>query len=154
MNARRARPNRFPWPPIILAGSILLSIGLQYLYPLEASFTFSRLLGAALIFAALATDIWAMKTLHDSSTTVLPHRASSHLVTKGPFQYSRNPIYVANMLLLTGIGLVTANGWFLIAAPLDGVLTHFLAVRREENHLHALFGFKYEDYCRRVRRWI
>jgi hypothetical protein len=37
------------------------------------------------------------------------------------------------------------NGWFLLLAPVDGVLTHLLAIRREESHLIALFGYQYED---------
>lgn len=154
MNAFRSRPNRLPWPPILLVGLTLAAIGLDMAMPLQISFSGMRPLGVVLIGLALCIDLWAMKTLYDARTTILPNRGSTHLVTQGPFRYSRNPIYVANMLLMIGMGLFAANGWLLLLAPIDGVLTHFLAVKREENHLIALFGYQYENYCRKVRRWI
>ncbi|MDP3525366.1 MAG: isoprenylcysteine carboxylmethyltransferase family protein, partial [Hoeflea sp.] len=114
----------------------------------------ARTLGGALIGGALGIDLWAMKTLHEAHTTILPNRGSSHLVTQGPFGFSRNPIYVANMVLMIGIGLLSLNAWFLPLALVNGILTYMLAIRREENHLHAKFGYQFETYCRKVRRFI
>jgi hypothetical protein len=100
------------------------------------------------------------RPLGDAHAAVKPRPPScptadqSHLVTNGPFGYSRNPIYLANMVLLAGMGFFRSNGWFVLLAPVDGVLTHLLAIRREESHLIALFGYEYEAYCRKVRRWI
>lgn len=154
MNERRTRPNVIPWPPLLIIGLTALAIAMQVIYPIDPGFSWSRTLGAVLILTALAVDLWAMKTLNDGRTTILPHRGSSHLVTKGPFQFSRNPIYLANFILMAGLGLFFANGWMLLLAPVDALLTHILAVRREESHLTAIFGYDYEAYCRRVRRWI
>lgn len=154
MNAYRTRPNSMPWPPLILAATLLAAIALGYLHPLHVGFPLSRTIGVLLATLAITLDLWAMKALIEARTTVMPNRGSSHLVTCGPFRFSRNPIYFANIVLLAGLGLATGNGWLLPLALCDGLLTHFLAIRREESHLIALFGYKYEDYCRRVRRWI
>lgn len=154
MNAYRSRPSVMPWPPLILAGTLLVAVTLGHLRPLHVGFPLSHTIGVLLATLAITLDLWAMKTLHEARTTVMPNRRSSHLVTCGPFRFSRNPIYLANIVLLTGLGLATGNGWFLPLAICDGLLTHFLAIRREESHLIALFGYKYEDYCRSVRRWI
>ncbi|MEP3438155.1 MAG: isoprenylcysteine carboxylmethyltransferase family protein [Hoeflea sp.] len=154
MNAYRARPNYIPWPPILLVGLTVVAIGLNLVAPMTLAFTGVRTLGAALLVVALAIDLWTMKTLHEAHTTILPNRGSSHLVTYAAFSYSRNPIYVANMVLMIGMGLFSMNAWFLPLAVVDGILTHFLAVRREENHLIAKFGYQFESYCRKVRRWI
>lgn len=154
MNAYRARPNLLPWPPILIVGLTLAAILLNMVVPLGIGFSGIRPLGIALILVALCIDLWAMKTLSDAQTTILPNRGSSHLVTQGPFGYSRNPIYVANVMLMLGMGLFSMNAWFLLLAPVDAVLTYFLAIRREEYHLTALFGYQYESYCRKVRRWI
>ena len=154
MNSYRERPNFVPWPPLLLVGFTLAGIALPYLSALPVNVAGMRIFGVALMVAALGIDLWAMRTLHEAKTTILPNRGSSHLVTSGPFAHSRNPIYVANMLLLAGMGCFAANGWFLVLAPVNGVLTYFLAIRREENHLLARFGYPYEAYCRRVRRWI
>jgi len=154
MNAYRERPNFIPWPPLLLVGLTLTAIALNFVAPLALDFSGIRTLGVLLIVVALGIDLWAMRTLHDAKTTILPNRGSSHLVAHGPFGYSRNPIYLANMLLLAGMGCFAMNGWFLLLAPLDGLLTHFLAIRREERHLLARFGYQFEAYCRKVRRWI
>lgn len=154
MNAYRTRPNLLPWPPMLIIGLTLAAILLNVIAPLEIGFAGMRPLGVVLLLLAVCVDLWAMKTLSDCETTILPNRRSSHLVTQGPFGYSRNPIYVANVMLMFGMGLFSMNAWFLVLAPLDAVLTYFLAIRREESHLTALFGYQYENYCRKVRRWI
>ena len=154
MTPYRARPNYIPWPPILLVGLSLAAIGLNLSQPMPLVFPGARAVGGALIGMALGIDLWAMRTLHEAHTTILPNRGSSHLVTHGPFSYSRNPIYIANMVLMIGIGFLSLNGWFLLLAVVNGLLTYFLAVRREENHLFAKFGYQFETYCRKVRRWI
>lgn len=154
MNAIRARPNLVPWPPILIVSLTVAAIALNLAAPVAVDFAGVRLIGAALIVLALGIDLWAMKTLHDAHTTIMPNRGSTYLVTHGPFRYSRNPIYVANIILMIGLGFVAENGWLVLLAPVDGVLTHFLAIRREENHLNAMFGYQFETYCRKVRRWI
>lgn len=154
MNAYKARPNRIPWPPLLLIGLTAAAFLANWLMPVPLEFAASKTTGAVLISLALGVDIWAMRTLYEARTTILPHRGSEHLVSQGPFRFSRNPIYVSNMALMAGLGLLIGNGWLVLLAPIDGLLTHFLAVRREERHLIAKFGYEYESYCRRVRRWI
>jgi protein-S-isoprenylcysteine O-methyltransferase Ste14 len=85
---------------------------------------------------------------------ILPHRAATALVTTGPFAWSRNPIYLANGLLLLGLGGLFDNAWFFVAAPVAAFATDRLAIRREERHLAALFGAAWSVYVGRVRRWL
>ena len=154
MKSYREKPNRIPWPPLLMVTFTLIAIVANHIVPLPMEFGGTRPLGIILIVAAIVVDLWAMKTLYEARTTVLPNRGSDHLVTRGPFGFSRNPIYVANMVLLVGMGCLSMNTWFLLLAPLNGIMTHFLAVRREETHLLARFGYQFEAYCRKVRRWI
>lgn len=139
---------------MLLLALTLTAILLNRTFPLPLEFGGTRIVGILLIIIALGIDLWAMRTLHEAHTTILPNRGSKYLVAHGPFGFSRNPIYVANMVLLVGMGCLSQNAWFLLLAPVDGVMTHFLAIRREENHLLAKFGYQFEAYCRKVRRWI
>jgi protein-S-isoprenylcysteine O-methyltransferase Ste14 len=154
MNVYRKRPTLLPWPPFILTLAIIAGLVLGHNAPFHLGFPMARVLGVTLIVAALFIDIRAMLTLRKARTTIWPNRSSRHLVVSGPYGYTRNPIYVANVMLLVGLGLVLGNMWFMPLALADAVLTYFLAIRREENHLIANFGYKYEAYCRAVRRWI
>ena len=157
MNAYRVKPLSFPWPPLFYGAAIFAAwmfhqfAGLPALLPNEK---LRWITGATMISMAIGLDLWATKTLLESCTTILPHRASRHLVTHGPYRYTRNPIYLGYTLITMGIGLFTGNAWFFIMATLAAVFTTMLAIRREEMHLHARFGIEYERYCRKTRRWI
>jgi protein-S-isoprenylcysteine O-methyltransferase Ste14 len=76
------------------------------------------------------------------------------LVTEGIFAHSRNPLYAGNFLVVLGL-LVVLNspaGW---AIGLPGVLFVYAAITRaEESFLRGRFGAAYEEYCRRVPRFV
>lgn len=153
-----ARPNRLPWPPMIYVAAIALGILLAWLVPLPwFPSPFSDLLfaiGCVTLAGVVLIDVAAMRTLSRAKTTIMPHKASSHLVTSGPYSFTRNPIYLANTMLTIGIGLVSGVAWFLPLAIAAAFLTQKLAIEREEKHLAAHFGKKYRDYMKKVRRWI
>jgi len=79
---------------------------------------------------------------------------ASSLVETGIFGHSRNPLYVANMLILLGLALVH-NGWvmYLLVLPVFAFV-YVAIVRAEEQYLGARFGTAYNAYCERVPRWI
>lgn len=83
-----------------------------------------------------------------------PDRGTGHLVTDGPFSFTRNPLYLAGTMLVLGIGLVSGIVWFLLLAILAAFTVQKLATEWEERHLQARFGETYLDYAGRVRRWI
>lgn len=154
----RDRPNRIPWPPLILAGAIGLGFLLGWLLPLPwptgGAAAALRWLGAALLAAGFALDLSAAAEFRRRRTTILPHRGATALLTGGPFAYSRNPIYVGNLLLISGAGLVFGELWHLVLVPPAAILLQTLAIRREEAHLAAKFGAAWEAYAARTRRWL
>ena len=79
---------------------------------------------------------------------------NSNLSVRGPYMFSRNPMYIGRYFLLTGCLLTTGYiGW----VPVLTVLYYFYAVnrvKREETRLHGLFGPDYENYCLNVNRFI
>ena len=75
------------------------------------------------------------------------------LVTTGLFAYSRNPIYVAFGLVLLCQFLVFPN-WIPLVYLGAGLGLLHRQVRREEEFLKRQYGQAYEDYCRRVRRYV
>ena len=157
MTDPRSRPNAIPWPPLVLLASLLIAAGAGLLLPLTlpaGPAVLRHAIGGLVALCGIGLDLWAMKSLHDGRTTVMPHRASSRLVIRGPYRFSRNPIYLGNTILLVGIGIAFNSLWFPLVAAAAAWATQKLAIEREERHLGALFGEEYEDYCRRVRRWL
>lgn len=76
------------------------------------------------------------------------------LVEGGIFGHSRNPLYLANMLILLGLAIVH-NGWvmYLVVLPLFA-FAYVAIVRAEEQYLGVRFETAYDAYCRRVPRWV
>ncbi|MGQ7791616.1 methyltransferase family protein [Faunimonas sp. B44] len=151
-------PNAIPWPPIVLFGSIGLGFVLGWLIPLPwldgQAVELAFYAGLLMILAALVIDMRVTRLFRRHGTTLLPHKGADALVTEGPFAWSRNPIYVGNLLLIGGVGLAAGELWHLILVPVAAALIDRLAIEREEAHLAAKFGQAWRDYERRVRRWV
>lgn len=76
------------------------------------------------------------------------------LVTTGIFNHCRNPLYVGNILMLAGVGILS-NSLIYMAIFIPLFLFIYQAiVLAEENFLRGKFGASFESYCRRVNRWI
>ena len=76
------------------------------------------------------------------------------LVTGGLFAHSRNPLYVGNLMILLGLLIIfNSPGGYLVALPL-AVFFYAAIVASEEAYLRGRFGEAYDDYCRRVPRFI
>lgn len=157
-NIQAAPPNRIPWPPILYGTAIIGGFVLNTFYPLAflGGFIgeFFVMLGVLVVLGALFVDVMTFLELRKAKTTIMPHKASDHLVTSGPFKLSRNPIYVANTALCFGLGLIFTNSWLFIAGIVAAIATHHLAIKREEQHLEAKFGSAWRNYRKQTRRWL
>jgi len=151
-------PNRIPWPPIVYLAALLAGLALNWYLPLpwpERPFRFVlAAIGLCAIGLAVALDIAAFRLFRRHRTTIMPHRAASALITEGPFARSRNPIYVGNTLLVSGLGLLFGVAWLVPAALLAAFAVQKLAIEREEAHLAEKFGEAWRDYAARTPRWL
>ena len=156
-NSHVERPSSFPWPPVLLALAFGGAWALQVILPLTWPGTddlAARIIGIGLGLAGLALLAWSALTLRRARTTILPHAGASALVTDGPFRFRRNPIYLADMLILLSLAELTKNVWLVILTPVFGLLVTWLAILPEERHLEARFGDAYRVYKERTRRLI
>ena len=110
--------------------------------------------GAILAIIGLALCASGMMVFASNSTTILPHRAPSALVTEGPYRFTRNPMYSGLALGYVGVAVLVGSWWPLLALPLVLFAMRRLVIDREETYLRAAFGPSYDLYCSRVRRWF
>jgi protein-S-isoprenylcysteine O-methyltransferase Ste14 len=148
------RPNSVPWPPLIYIGTALIAVVLNRIWPLGLDWSGLKFIGAALLAIAIAIEVWSFLTFRKHRTTIMPNKGAENLITSGPFAHSRNPIYVANTILVSGIGLYFGNLWLIPAAFIAALLTQELAIKREEKHLTLKFGEAWTQYTTRVPRWL
>lgn len=157
MNAYRVKPMIFPWTPVVYLAAVVVALVLHRIMPLDIEAQWQLAMQAlGLIGSASGAWLvgWGYVKLIRYRTGLLSSSATSHLVTSGPYRFSRNPVYLGYTLAMMGAGLFTGNLWLVIGTVATVVITHAWIVRSEEKHLLARFGFEFECYCRRTRAWI
>ncbi|OFW05940.1 MAG: hypothetical protein A3I61_06590 [Acidobacteria bacterium RIFCSPLOWO2_02_FULL_68_18] len=89
-----------------------------------------------------------------SRTSPIPFRPAAALVTAGPYTVTRNPMYVSLALLTAGLALFLNTWWTIVLlVPAVAGVQQFVIVP-EERYLRRRFGTEYEQYTRRVHRWL
>jgi protein-S-isoprenylcysteine O-methyltransferase Ste14 len=86
--------------------------------------------------------------------TPAPFDAPRQFVAVGPYQFVRNPMYVGGLTVLAGLALYVRSPAMLAFALIWFGGAHLFVLFYEEPVLRAKFGQTYEDYLRRVPRWI
>ncbi len=75
------------------------------------------------------------------------------LVTGGMFAHCRNPMYLGNVLMVVGVGLVANSASFLLIIAPAVIFIYQAIILAEENYLQSKFGESYREYCREAGRW-
>jgi protein-S-isoprenylcysteine O-methyltransferase Ste14 len=87
-----------------------------------------------------------------SETRTTGSVGGTFLIISGPFAYVRNPLYVGNILIYLGLGIMSF-AWFpylQVLAVLFFLFQYYLIVKEEEKYLRERFKEEYKDYCKNV----
>lgn len=76
------------------------------------------------------------------------------LAVSGPYAYVRNPLYVGNILIYCGFGLMAAVPWLVAATFVWFAFQYAMIVSREEEFLISRFGESYDEFRRNVPRFL
>ena len=79
---------------------------------------------------------------------------AEELVTNGIFAHCRNPLYVGNILMLLGVGILANSLIYLIVVMPVFLFIYQCIVLAEENFLRQKFGEVFDAYCKKVNRWV
>jgi protein-S-isoprenylcysteine O-methyltransferase Ste14 len=135
------------------------AVGLAYLKKPDGASLFAvrtdaiGWLGGGIVLASLVLHFWSSATLARGERH---GPAVSTPVTDGAFRHLRNPIYLAGITLLLGVGLLYGplRAWDLGLPVVLLLYFHVAVARVEEPELRRRFGSRYHDYCERVPRWL
>jgi protein-S-isoprenylcysteine O-methyltransferase Ste14 len=113
----------------------------------------SALILAAVAIALCASAIWSFIA---SKTTVNPTTpaSASFVVSSGVYRFTRNPMYLAFLLLLSAWAICLANLMSSLALPVFVLFMNRFQIKPEERALLSKFGTQYEQYLALVRRWV
>ena len=142
-------------PPLLLALVLIAGFLARWLVPLNfLSSPLSMSIGPIVTAASFGWFFWAVYTMRRGDASIPTGEPTEAIVVRGPFRFSRNPIYVAMLLLQVGIGIWGNSLWFFGLAVVSVALLWWGVILREERYLEHKFGEEYLSYKRRVRRWL
>jgi protein-S-isoprenylcysteine O-methyltransferase Ste14 len=115
----------------------------------------SLIAGFAVVVLGEMIRFWGV-SIAGSETRTTGRVGGTYLITNGPFAHVRNPLYLGNMLMYAGIGVMSMAlfPWLLIAAIIWFYVQYYMIVTNEEEYLRGQFGSEYAEYCRNVRRFL
>jgi protein-S-isoprenylcysteine O-methyltransferase Ste14 len=148
--------NRIPPPVVTLAVGLAMAAGAlaapTYPIPLVIRLAVA---GGLLLFAGLVGG-GAIAAFGKAKTTINPVHieSASALVTSGAFRITRNPMYLAMVLLLTAEAVIYGRPALLLGPLLFLVFITRFQIVPEERVMQAKFGQAYTAYRARVRRWL
>ena len=143
-------------PPVWLLGFIVLTYWIRAFQPdaLSLGGTIGWGIGTMLVAVGLILILLAALQMQRHRTTIIPHQEAARLVTTGIFGRSRNPIYLGDALIFSGLAL----RWEVpIALGLVPVFTWIITQRfiiAEEQRLMAKFPAEFTRYRETTPRWV
>ncbi|HEY7878878.1 MAG TPA: isoprenylcysteine carboxylmethyltransferase family protein [Gemmatimonadaceae bacterium] len=148
-------PGVIAFPPLMVAGTLGLGLILHWLFPRHPFPAVpAHFVGAVLVVSGAVLLAWGATTMRRAGTNIDPGQPALVIVTGGPFRFTRNPLYVATLVIYVGVTLLFNALWpFVLFVPLV-ILLDWGVIRREERYLTAKFGEPYLAYCARARRWV
>ena len=111
---------------------------------------------ALLLILGVVIGLISLYQFYKAKTSVDPRSPTkaTKLVTGGVYRFTRNPMYLAMLLLLLALGLKLGNAFNAITAAFFVAYMNRFQIEPEEETLSDLFGKEYKTYCTAVRRWF
>ena len=156
MNPKDAdHPQVITWPPLIFAACAVGGALAHFIFPVRVTrYSVALAAAAVLTLTSASLAIWAERVMKAAGTNVRPDKPSLVIVSKCPYRFTRNPVYLSLCLLQLAIGFFL-NGWVpVLFTALLALILHFGVILREESYLEGKFGEEYLSFKNRVRRWL
>lgn len=145
---------KFP-PPFIPLSFIGIGYALQRLKPMDLPGNEDwSIAGWGIVAAGIALLIWGQRQFVANKTNIRPDKPASTVICSGPYRFTRNPLYLAFLILQTGIGILMANLWIVLFVPLTMIAITLYVIPREEAYMERAFGDDYLALKATVRRWL
>ena len=143
-------------PPVLpalftIAGAVVHR-GAWHVEPLAAPWPLAASVILMLTALGLAVSAFLVFRQHDESLDL--RKPTRHLVSAGPYRISRNPVYLAFLVFIAGLGCANNAAAVMLAVVPAFVALNWYTIPHEEAYLRRTLGTAYDEYAARVRRWI
>jgi len=142
-------------PPLIYLGFLAVGLALDYYWPFSfVPQNFRYWIGVPVVSLSFVLFGLVLREFLRSKTSIDHGKPTTQIIVTGPFQYSRNPVYLSGTLFVIGAAIALDSFWVLVMVIPAMWTTYQFVILREEAYLERKFGDEYLNYKKRVRRWI
>ena len=141
-------------PPFWFLLAVLAQFAIAWHAPVVTAPLVLSLLGWLLLAGGIALVLAAAQRFQKWRTPIKPFQEPKHCITDGVFRYSRNPLYLGEVIMLLGLAALLGTWLALLPIPIFAAVIQRVFILPEERLLQAHFGSAYQSYRRRVRRWV
>lgn len=125
-----------------------LTLGLSLAHPV------TMLLAGVLVGGGIVLTLLAAMEFRKHRTTIIPHQEAETLIQSGIFKRSRNPIYLADVMILAGLCLYWDAILSLVLVPVLVWILERRFIVPEEDRLRRKFRADFARYAEKTRRWV
>ena len=143
-------------PPLVFVFAVLagMALGQAMPNPTNVRRSFALVIAYGLAAIGLGLVFSAGVLFRRSGQNPIPWTPTPSLLFRGPYRFTRNPMYLGMALFHAGWGVWLDNLWVVLLVLPALAIVHFTAVLPEETYLRAKFGEPYRAYLAAVRRYI
>ncbi|MFH0970745.1 MAG: isoprenylcysteine carboxylmethyltransferase family protein [Candidatus Diapherotrites archaeon] len=142
-------------PPSYFVLTLILIIGTHLMFPItlviSPPYSYS---GIILVVFGIIMNLWADSLFKKMKTTVKPNESPTSMITSDPFKISRHPMYCGMAAILLGVAVFLGSIAPFVFPVAFIILMEIGFIAQEEKKMATIFGSKYLDYKRKVRRWV
>ena len=139
-------------PPIVT----IITLTIIYLFDLKEYILNNDVITVVILFIGIIFILSAVIQFVNRKTTVNPTKPykTTSLVITGVYKITRNPMYLGMLLIIISFAFYKASIISLILIPFFIFFINKFQIEPEEFEMRKKFGKEYEDYCKKVDRWI
>lgn len=146
-------------PPVAGVLTIVIGYAIGKFIPILAAYELSVpgrywIGGAIVLVAGIVLGIWPARLFKDTGQNVTPWSETPEIIIRGPYKFTRNPMYLMMMLVNLGFAVILSEAWIVVMMPILTLVLYHIAIKHEEVYLEDQFGDSYRAYKKSVRRWI
>lgn len=146
--------NKIPPPLVTLVFGLIIYYSTELIS--SVSFKYQTLIATIILVLGLAVMLIAILTFRRLQTTINPlkPKQATKLATNGVFKLTRNPMYLAMLIILIAFSVATGALAGLLLVPGFMLYITYFQILPEERAMAELFPDQFTRYCERVRRWL
>ena len=158
MSVDSAHKSRWEIAEVVFGIPFLISIAINFVVPLSLpQGIFRQILipaGIILIIIGIGLIVLARREFAYFSQPTDPGHPTSKVVKTGVFAISRNPLYLASVIVFLGLALALNILWAVVMLLLSIIICLYVLIIPEEQYLAEKFGEEYKEYTASVHRWL